>query len=153
MESRWLNDEEQAIWRAFLSMNNTVGKSIARQLAQDSDMPAAYYEILVHLSEAKDRTLRMSELATAIEGSQSQLSHAINRLEERGWVRRRRCEDDGRGWFSVLTDAGLAALAAAAPGHVACVRSTLFDPLTVEEQRELGRIARRVVAASDERRV
>lgn len=86
MATRWLNEDEQRVWRAFLSMNNTVRRATARQLAQDSNMPTAYYEILVHLSEARDRTMRMSELAIAIEGSQSQLSHAVNRLEERGWV-------------------------------------------------------------------
>ncbi len=148
MEPRWLNDEEQTVWRAFISMNNAVRKATARQLAQDSNMPTAYYEILVHLSEAAGRTLRMSELAAATEGTQSQLSHAVSRLEERGWVERRRCMEDGRGWFAVLTDAGMATLESAAPGHVECVRQVLFDPLTVEQQRHLREIARSVVDAS-----
>ena len=152
MATRWLNEDEQRVWRAFLSMNNTVRRATARQLAQDSNMPAAYYEILVHLSEAADRTMRMSELATAIEGSQSQLSHAVNRLEERGWVQRRRCADDGRGWFAVLTDDGFDALKAAAPGHVECVRSVLFDQLTPQEQQMLGQIAARVAAAAEQPR-
>ena len=151
MAARWLTDEEQQVWRAFLSMGNTVRRATARQLAQDSNMPMAYYEILVHLSEAEGRTMRMSELAIATEGTQSQLSHAVNRLEERGWVTRRRCAEDGRGWYAVLTDNGFAALQAAAPGHVECVRSVLFDPLTPEEQRLLGRIAARVAAAEQPR--
>lgn len=144
-----MNAEEQAVWRAFLSMVNTVRKATARQLAEESDMPVTYYEILVHLSEAPDRTLRMSALAAATEGTQSQLSHAVNRLEERGWVRRRRCTDDGRGWFAVLTDQGLAELRDAAPGHVACVRAVLFDPLTPQQQQDLLGIARAVAAAGD----
>ncbi len=150
MATRWLTDEEQQVWRAFLSMGNTVRRATARQLAQDSNMPMAYYEILVHLSEAQERTMRMSELAIATEGTQSQLSHAVNRLEERGWVARRRCAEDGRGWYAVLTDDGFAALQAAAPGHVECVRSVLFDPLTPEEQRLLGSIAARVAAAAEQ---
>jgi DNA-binding MarR family transcriptional regulator len=153
MEPRWLSAEEQQIWRAYLSMQNVVRRATARQLAQDSDMPGAYYEILVHLSEAPDRTMRMSELAAATEGSQSQLSHAVNRLEERGWVQRERCTQDGRGWFAVLTESGFTALAAAAPGHVECVRSVLFDPLTAEEQSMLGQIALRVTAAAEQARV
>jgi DNA-binding MarR family transcriptional regulator len=152
MDPRWLNSEEQRIWRAYLSMQNVVRRATARQLAQESDMPSAYYEILVHLSEAPDRTMRMSELAVATEGSQSQLSHAVNRLEERGWVQRQRCQQDGRGWYAVLTEAGFAVLAAAAPGHVACVRSVLFDPLSAEQQRMLGEIAGLVTAAAEQSR-
>lgn len=145
-ETRWLTEEEQRVWRAYLSMTQTIRKATTRQLAQDSDLPHTYYEILVHLSEAPGRTLRMSELAAATEGTQSQLSHAVNRLEERGWVQRRRCETDGRGLNAVLTDEGFAALAEAAPGHVECVRSVLFDGLTPEQQQQLRSVAEAVVA-------
>lgn len=146
MEPRWLSDEEQAVWRAYLSMTNTVRKAIARQLAEDADMPVTYYEILVHLSEAPGRTLRMSALAAAVEGTQSQLSHAINRLAERGWVQRQRCREDGRGWLAELTDDGMRALQDAAPPHVACVRSLLFDALSPAQQQQLLGIARSVTA-------
>lgn len=147
MATRWLTEEEQRVWRAYLSMQNTVRRATARQLAQDSKMPMAYYEILVHLSEAPERTMRMSELAIAIDGTQSQLSHAVNRLEERGWVRRRRCAEDGRGYFAVLTDDGFSALQEAAPGHAECVLSVLFDPLTPAEQEQLGRLAAKVAGS------
>ena len=148
MDPRWLSDDEQRVWRAYLAMGSTVSKATARQLAEDSDLPLTYYEILVHLSEAKGRTMRMSALATAIQGTQSQLSHAVTRLEERGWVAREKCADDGRGWLAVLTDEGMRALAAAAPGHVACVRSVLFDPLTKQQQQQLLDIAQTVAGAA-----
>jgi DNA-binding MarR family transcriptional regulator len=147
VKPKWLTTQEQEVWRAFLSLDNHVRKAITRQLAEDSDMPAAYYEILVQLSEAPGRTLRMSALAAATEGSQSQLSHAVNRLEERGWVSRTRCREDGRGWFACLTDEGMQALVDAAPGHVNCVRKTLFDPLTEQQQQALLEIARTVLDA------
>ena len=57
-----------------------------RQLQRDADMPHAYFEVLVRLSEAPDRSLRMSELADLTLSSRSRLSHAVARLEERGWV-------------------------------------------------------------------
>ena len=145
-ETRWLTEDEQGVWRAYLSMTQAIRKATMRQLAQDSDLPHTYYEILVHLSEAPGRTLRMSELAAATEGTQSQLSHAVNRLEERGWVERRKCETDGRGLNAILTDAGFATLAEAAPGHVECVRTVLFDALTPEQQQQLRSVADAVVA-------
>ncbi len=151
MEPRWLNEDEQQVWRSFLSMVSTVRKQTGRQLMAESDMPPAYYEILVHLSEAEGGTLRMSELAQATDGTQSQLSHAVNRLEERGWVQRQRCSEDGRGWYAVLTDSGQAALESAAPGHVECVRKVLFAPLSPDELDQLREIAQRVVKANVDR--
>jgi DNA-binding MarR family transcriptional regulator len=82
----------------------------------------------------------MSDLADISESSRSRLSHAVARLEEKGWVQRRICETDRRGAFAVLTDAGFEALAAAAPAHVESVRRHLFDRLAPEQVEQLGEI-------------
>jgi len=111
-----------------------------RELQRDSQIPATYYEILVQLSEAPDRSLRMSDLADASESSRSRLSHAVARLEKNGWVRRESCPTDRRGAFAVLTDAGFAALAKAAPAHVESVRKHLFDRLSSEQVGQLAAI-------------
>jgi DNA-binding MarR family transcriptional regulator len=139
--AQWLTDSEQRTWRAFVEMNRYVMTAIDSQLIRDSDMPATYYAILVALSEAPDRRMRMSALADSVDGSQSRLSHAVSRLEQRGWVSRQRCPSDGRGWFAVLTDEGLAALEGAAPGHVDCVRRSVLDALTEPQQEDLYKVA------------
>ncbi len=144
--TRWLTDDEQRTWRALLDMNRYIQEATDRQLLRDSGIPATYYGILVTLSEAPERRMRMSALAEALEGSQSRLSHAVSRLEDRGWVQRRRCDSDGRGWYAVLTDEGLQALEAAAPGHVDFVRKALFDVLTPQQQHDLREVADVVVA-------
>jgi DNA-binding MarR family transcriptional regulator len=143
-EIRWLSEREQDIWRSFLSATIGLTDALARQLQRDAGMPHAYYEILVALSEAPDRTLRMSELAGVRNSSRSRLSHAVARLEEAGWVRRRDCPTDKRGSFAMLTDEGYAALEAAAPGHVTEVRERLFDQLTPEQVEQLGEISRAI---------
>jgi DNA-binding MarR family transcriptional regulator len=107
--------------------------TLDRQLQHEAGIPHTYYEILVRLSEVPDRALRMSQLAVSSMSSRSRLSHAVARLEETGWVRRRECATDRRGAVCELTDAGFAALQAAAPGHVAAVRANLFDQLTPEQ--------------------
>jgi DNA-binding MarR family transcriptional regulator len=140
-ETRWLTEREQEIWRSFLSASLGLSDALARQLQRDAGMPHAYYEILVALSEAPERTLRMSELAGVRNSSRSRLSHAVARLEEAGWVRRRDCPTDKRGSFAMLTDEGFAALEAAAPGHVTEVRQRLFDQLTPEQVEQLGDIS------------
>ena len=145
-DTRWLDDDEQHTWRSFLTANRLLFDGIERQLQQDSGMPHTYYEILVRLSEAPERTLRMSELASTSLSSRSRISHAVARLEESGWVRRRPCEHDKRGQLAELTDAGLAGLEAAAPGHVEAVRGGLFDALSPEQVAALRDITDTLVA-------
>lgn len=111
-------------------------------------MPHGYYVILVALSEAPDRTMRMSELASATGSSPSRLSHAVTRLEENGWVRRGPCASDRRGALARLTDAGMAVLGVAAPGHVDGVRRHLFDRLTPAQVCELRAISEAVLAGA-----
>ncbi|MHB8341064.1 MAG: MarR family winged helix-turn-helix transcriptional regulator [Mycobacteriales bacterium] len=142
---RWLDDGEQRTWRAFLTAIQLLDDHLDRQLQRDAGIPHAYYEILVRLSEAPDRTRRMSELADGLHSSRSRLSHAVARMEEAGWVRRESCPTDRRGQFAILTDAGFAALEAAARGHVACVRSALFDSLTSTQLRQLRAISEALV--------
>ena len=118
-----------------------LGDRLDHELTHDTGISHAYYEILVQLSETEGHALRMSELADRCLSSRSRLSHAVSRLEERGWVRRQVCAEDGRGQLAVLTDAGFAALEKAAPVHVESVRRNLFDQLTpaqVAAMRDIG---------------
>ncbi len=133
------------MWRSFLAASQVIQEELDRQLQRDSGMPHAYYAVLVRLSEAPERRMRMSDLAVAVNSSQSRLSHAVARLEERGWVRRLPCPGDRRVSWAVLTDTGHAALTAAAPGHVEAVRRCLFDRLTPEQTGQLAAICAAVL--------
>jgi DNA-binding MarR family transcriptional regulator len=145
--TRWLSADEQVTWRSFVGTCHAFFAAIDAQLQRDAGMPLAYYEILVQLSEAPGRSLRMSQLAQATAASKSRASHAVARLEERGWVRRTECPTDRRGQVAELTDEGYAVLAAAAPGHVEQVRRTLLDPLTPEQVEQMAGITRAIMAA------
>jgi DNA-binding MarR family transcriptional regulator len=147
--TRWLDAEEQRAWRAYMYSWMLLEDRLDRELTRETGISHAYYEILVQLSEAADRQLRMSELAERCLSSRSRLSHAVSRLEERGWVRRQVCAEDGRGQLAVLTDEGFAALETAAPVHVEGVRSHLFDQLSPEQvaaMRDIGEIVLRHLA-------
>jgi DNA-binding MarR family transcriptional regulator len=148
-ETRWLTADEQLTWRAFLIACQTLFSAVDAQLLRDSDIPHGYYEILVRLSETPGRALRMTQLAEASTSSKSRLSHAVARLEERGWVRRTDCPTDRRGQVAQLTDEGFAALAAAAPGHVDQVRRSLIDQLTPEQVGQLREISDAIIAGTD----
>ena len=144
-DTRWLDDDEQRTWRAFLTAQRLLFDRLERQLQRDAGLPHAYYEILVRLSEAPDRTLRMSQLADSSLSSRSRLSHAVARLEAAGWVRRRACAEDRRGAFAELTPQGMAKLEEAAPGHVDAVRADLFDALDRNHQHALREISEALV--------
>jgi DNA-binding MarR family transcriptional regulator len=135
---RWLDDEQQRTWRAWLAVSELVPRALDAQLQRDAGISHAAYVVLAMLSEAPGRSRRMSDLARRANQSQSRLSHTVARLEERGWVRRERSADDGRGNLAVLTDAGLDVVATVAPGHVDAVREAMFAPLTPEQTRVLG---------------
>lgn len=141
-EPRWLTDEEQRVWRAYIDATTLLEDHLDRQLQRDAGMPHVYYGLLVKLAEAPDRRLRMTELAMSAKITRSRLSHAVARLEKSGWVRREDCPSDKRGQFAVLTEEGMEVLSRHAPGHVEAVRQAMFGRLTPEQQKSLGEIMR-----------
>jgi len=146
--TRWLTSEEQHAWRLFLTATQTLFSAVEGQLQRDSAIAHGYYEILVRLSEAEGRELRMSQLAEASTSSKSRLSHAVARLEERGWVQRLDCPTDRRGQVARMTDAGYAALEAAAPGHAEQVRRSVFDRLTGDQVAQLAAISEAIAGGA-----
>ncbi|WP_418957560.1 MarR family winged helix-turn-helix transcriptional regulator [Streptomyces tritici] len=141
-EPRWLSDEEQHVWRAYLHATTLLDDHLDRQLQRDAGMPHVYYGLLVHLSQAPRRRMRMTELARNAKITRSRLSHAVARLEKSGWVRREDCPSDKRGQFAQLTEEGYEVLRQSAPGHVAAVRQAMFDRLSPEQVKQLGEIMR-----------
>jgi DNA-binding MarR family transcriptional regulator len=143
----WLTPAELAAWKALVMMSEFLHQGLDRQLQRDSQMPHAYYGLLVALSEAPRRTLSMSDLARTADMSASRLSHAIKRMEEWEWVERFPSTDSGRVTMCLVTAGGMKALKAAAPGHLAFVRSVVFDHLDARQVGQLGDIASRIQAA------
>jgi DNA-binding MarR family transcriptional regulator len=149
-QTRWLSESEQQAWRAFLNACRRLFPEMDAHLQHVAGIPHAYYEILVRLSEAPGRELRMTQLADASTSSKSRLSHAVARLEARGWVERLACETDRRGQIARLTDAGFAALDAAAHQHVEQVRRMVFDRLTPAQVEQLAAISTAIEAGVEE---
>ncbi len=142
----WLSAEQQAAWRPFAGLLFRLPAALDAQLQRDSGLSHFEYMVLSALSEAPDRTLRMSALAAMASGSLSRLSHVVSRMEGRGWVRREPCPGDGRFINAVLTEEGWAKIVETAPGHVAAVRRLLIDVLAPEELHALGSISSQVLS-------
>ena len=145
-EEVWLTLGQQQAWRAHLHATQRLFAELDRQLQRDAGFPRSEYEILVRLSEAPGWRLRMSELASSMYFSPSRLSHAVARLERAGNVRREVVPEKGRHTEAVLTESGHATLVAAAPGHVAAVRTHLVDRLTPTQLDQLHEISRALLS-------
>jgi DNA-binding MarR family transcriptional regulator len=151
-EAPWLSPAEMRAWLSYVAGSSLLEGALDRQLQRDSGIPHAYYQILAILEQTPNHQLRMGELAAMLNSSQSRLTHAVSRLEHKGWVRRAPCPDDGRSTFACLTEVGASALAEAAPGHVAAVRKHLVDRLTPEQIQQLEAIFATVAESVREER-
>lgn len=147
--SNWLSEDEMALWRPFLTAILGVSVHLDSSLRAASDLSLDDYEVLVHLSEADGRRLRMSQLSDRLLNSRSRLTQRIDRLARRGYVTRKKCDADRRGTWAVLTDTGFAALVEAAPFHVAHVREVFFDHLETSDLDALTEIFRRLATQFD----
>ncbi len=134
-----------AAWRSYIVGSALLEHRLNRELQAEHELSIAEYEILVRLSEQSDRRMRMRELAEDVAHSKSRISHEVRRLERAGWGTRLDCEEDGRGVFAILTEAGWDKLRRAAPLHVAGVREHMIDLLTEEEQEVMARVFGRLI--------
>lgn len=141
MDVRWLDDRERAAWVRLAAVLELLPGVLDSQLRRDARLTHFEYYSLAMLSEATDRTLRMTALAAQTNSTLPRLSHVIRRLEERGLVERRPCPQDARATNVRLTPLGWEAVRGAAPGHVANVREHVIDALSAEQVDQLHEIA------------
>ena len=143
----WLDADQQRDWRAFIEGSIRLIDMLDARLRERHELTLAEFEILVRLSEAPGRSMRMAELADLAYYSRSRLSHRVRRLEDRHLVRRKTATDDGRGVVAVLTDTGFALLERAAPDNLRTVREHFVDIVETADLQAIGRAMRAVTDA------
>ncbi|HEY0189385.1 MAG TPA: MarR family transcriptional regulator [Cellulomonas sp.] len=146
---RWLTADQLRAWTRLEAVAELLPAALDHQLQRDAELSHFDYLVLAKLSEAPDRTLRMTRLAAQTNASLPRLSHVASRLEARGLLARRQCRDDRRSTLATLTEAGWAQVLATAPGHVAEVRRLVMDRLTADQVAQLDAIALAVLGALD----
>lgn len=137
----WLTSPQLRAWIRFVAVVELLPGVLDSQLQHDADLTHFEYFTLAMLSEAPDRTLRMTALAEHTNSTLSRLSHVVARLEKRGFVERTPCPEDRRATNAKLTDAGWQKVVASAPGHVRTVRENVIDLLTDEQVAQLDGIS------------
>ncbi|MEU5258745.1 MarR family winged helix-turn-helix transcriptional regulator [Amycolatopsis sp. NPDC021455] len=144
-----LDLDEAAFWRPLMRIMTALPRALEDQFLPETGLTITDYGVLVALSEAPGHLLRISALAATTGLSLSRISRVVDDLTRRGLVEKRRCAEDGRASNAVLTEAGLARLKAAYPGHLARVRASVFDHLSAEDIRAAGPVLARLAAALD----
>jgi DNA-binding MarR family transcriptional regulator len=135
-----LSDAEQKAWRTYVESSWALHTRLEDDLRAMTGLSMSDYHVMVVLSEAPERRLRMGELADRLVFSPSRITYQINQMAKRGLVRKQPCSSDGRGQEAVLTDAGMAALVDAAPKHLATVRDSFVDHLSPDELDVIGHV-------------
>jgi DNA-binding MarR family transcriptional regulator len=141
--AKWLTPAEESAWRKYIVASRRMYEALDEDLTAHG-LSLSDYEILVHLSDAKDRSLRMSELADKTIISRSRLSHRIKYMEGKGWVERQKCASDKRGTWAVMTTKGWNTIVKAAPDHVASIRKRFIDQISKADQANIAAIFEKV---------
>ncbi len=139
-DTLWLDKREARTWRALQFMHLRLSAQLARDLAEHTSLSYQDYVTLVALTDQPDGRLRLFELARAIGWEKSRLSHHVSRMGERGLIAKEKCDQDRRGAFVVVTEAGREAIKAAAPSHVAAVRRLFLAEVPYDELDNLADI-------------
>jgi DNA-binding MarR family transcriptional regulator len=137
-ETRWLEPDQQVAWRSYIVGTTRLLERLDRELREEHGLSLPEYEVLVRLSEADNRSLRMAELASSLSHSRSRTTHTIARMEAAGLVKRFTCDYDGRGRWATLSEKGMAVLEDAAHTHVRGVREHLIDQLSDAQFATVG---------------
>jgi DNA-binding MarR family transcriptional regulator len=139
-----LNDDEDLVWRSLMRLVFTLPRALGEDLQRTCGLSSTEYTVLMHLSEASDGQLSMSELARRTNLSPSRITRVIDSMARYELVERRPGALDGRTTLALLTKTGVAALRRAWPHHLRSVRERAFDHLTPEETRQLGPLLQRL---------
>ncbi len=135
-----LTPAQLAAWSGFLRGHAQIVRALDTELEREHGLPLTSYDVLIQLSLASDRRLRMFELADAIVLSRSGLTRLVDRLERCGLVERERGEVDPRQIYARLTDRGFEVLADATPTHIAGVKERFLERLSDEQTEQLASI-------------
>lgn len=149
MSTQWLDDEEMTAWLRLVGVVELLPGILDTQLRRDAGVTHYEYYVLAMLSEAPQRTLRMTALAQRTNATLPRLSHVVKRLEDRGLIERFPCPEDARATNARLTAEGWKKIKATAPGHVGTVRQHVIDVLTPEQISQLAGIAGAILESID----
>ena len=144
-----LSASEEVMFRALMRLVITLPRTLGDDLFHACQIAGNEYTTLVHLSEAPNRELGVSDLAANVALSVSRMSRLLDDLQSRELIVKRRNTTDGRGSIACLTRQGLAALRSAYPKHLADVRRLVMDHVDEADLAAAARVLDAVAKSVD----
>ncbi len=120
-------------WKAVLNAHASVVARVEDALAEADLPPLTWYDVLWAIRRAPGKRVRMAELADSLTLSRGGLTKLADRLEDAGLLRREPAEDDGRGFYAVLTEGGEEMLRRMWPVYARVLRETFVGAITADE--------------------
>ena len=148
-DNRLLEGPQLEAWEALVHAFGLMSRALDMEVQHVHDISLREYEVLLKLFHAPGHELTMTDLGARVNLTQSGISRSVGGLEKRGFVRRRRCGDDGRVWWAQLTDAGLAKLHEARATHHDRVRSMFSAHLSEDEAKQMSSVLGRILEHED----
>ena len=146
-EPRWLNDNQQALWRLMLDAIRKLERDIEDTLQAEAELTSPEFAVLVVLSESEDEQARIREICTHLNWDRSRASHQLSRMQRRGLIEKTKCVGDGRGVVVIMTEEGKRRLKQAVPMHVESVNRLIFDHMSNDQAHHLDVFFRHVLQA------
>lgn len=140
-----LDDKRKEAYRYFLTAHVKLTEELDSALTAANLLPLTWYDVLVSLEMADNHSLRMSELADTVLLSRSGLTRLVDRLEVKGYVERRSCPADRRGFHCVLTPHGLKVREESWPLYSSLIQEMFGSQMTDSEVEEMTKIMKRIV--------
>jgi DNA-binding MarR family transcriptional regulator len=148
-----LTPTEELFWRALMRIVLSLPRQLHNDMVRATGLTASEYTLIMSLSEAPNRQLRMADLADASGLSASRTTRLVDDLQSHGLVVKRTSAADGRSNLAELTSLGLTKLRSAWPAHVESVRSRALDHIPPGTLATTARALEAVAAQLEERRV
>ena len=125
-------------WQALLHTHHQVTNTLDAELRSEHGITLGDYDVLVRLARARDRRLRMAELAQRVMISPSGLTRVVDGLVKDGMVVRRRDDSDARVVQAQLTEKGLERVRKAAQTHLGGIRQHFTGRLSEAQLRSVA---------------
>jgi DNA-binding MarR family transcriptional regulator len=122
-----LNETEEALWRALLRMVVALPRALEADLLRSTGLTMTEMLVVISLADAPKRQLRMSQLAEVTALSASRVTRIVADLQHRGFLDKRVCDEDGRGYIAQLTAQGRAEVKRTYPGRLRNAREHVLD--------------------------
>lgn len=146
-----LDQSRLRAWTALLGAHSLLVRRLDADLQTACGISLVEYEVLLRLTQAPERRLRLNHLVEHARMTKSGVTRLVQRMEQAGVISTQRCSSDRRGAYACLTPAGHSTFRRAAALHLRGVQEHFGSRLSDDEAAILGRALETIATALNAR--